>query len=107
MTSPLYIAQVLSAYTQLADTPDRPSRYDRALARELYHGQVPLETIRHAILLATMRRHYRDTSLGALDCIRSLHYFLPVIRQLENQPLDPYYIEYVERKCAEIPSNME
>lgn len=104
MTNGDYVNQVLTAYTALADTPDRPSRSDRALARDLCSRQVPLETVLHAMLQATVRRHYRDSSLGDLDRIRSLHYFLPIIRQLESQPLDPFYVEYLERKHADIPS---
>jgi hypothetical protein len=56
------------------------------------------------MLPATVRRQYRDPSLGQLDRIRSLHYFLPIVRQLERQPLDPFYVEYLERKLANIPS---
>jgi hypothetical protein len=104
MTNVDYVNQVLAAYTALADTPDRPSRSDRALARDLCKRQVPIVTVLHAMLLATVRRYYRDPSLGQLDPIRSLHYFLPIARQLERQPLDPFYVEYLERKHADIPS---
>ena len=104
MTNLDYVNQILAAYTALAHTPDRPSRADRALARDLCSHQVPLQTVLNAMLLATVRRYYRDPSLGQLDRIRSLHYFLPIVRQLEKQPLDPCYVEYLERKHADIPS---
>jgi len=107
VTSSLFVSQVLSGYTALPDTPSRPSRHDRAVARDLYHRDVRLDSVRHAFLLASVRRHYRDPSLGPLDSIRSLSYFLPVIRQLELQPLDPFYVDYLERKLADIPCPAE
>lgn len=103
MTNVDYVNQVLAAYTALTDTPEHPSRSDRALARDLCKRQVPIDTVLHAMLLATVRRCYRDPSLGELDRIRSLHYFVPIVRQLERQPLDTFYVEYLKRKYADIP----
>jgi hypothetical protein len=98
-----YSARVLAVYTTLAYTPDRPSRSDRALARELERRAVPLKLVQEAMLLATVRRHFRDPSLPPLDRIRSLHYFLPVIQQLQAEPLDPFYVDYLKRKLDAIP----
>lgn len=103
MTGNDYSTRVLAAYTALADTPDRPSRADRALARDLEHRAVPLELVQQAMLLASVRRHFRDPNLPPLDRIRSLHYFLPVIRQLQTQPLDTIYVDYLQRKLDAIP----
>lgn len=107
MTSSLFVRQVLAGYTALPDTPNRPSRHDRAVARDLYHRDVHLDSVRHAFLLASVRRYYRDPSLGSLDGIKSLSYFLPIIRQLEHQPLDPFYVDYLEQKLADIPRPTE
>jgi hypothetical protein len=97
-----YVVLVLDAYTDLPDTPQRPSRSDRALARCLHQQNVPLSLIQHAMLLATVRRQYRDPALPPLEPIHSLHYFLPVIRQIMATPLEPTYVEYLQRKIDDI-----
>lgn len=104
MTLSDYISQVLAAYTCLPDTPDRHSRSDRALARSLHQRDVPLSLVQHAMLLATIRRYYRDPALPPLEPIHSLHYFLPLIRQLTTSPLEPFYVEHLRRKLADIPA---
>ena len=104
MTLPSYVAQILAAYTALPDTPNRPSRSDRALARSLFQQNVPLALVEHAMLLATARRYYRDPDLPPLEPIHSLHYFLPIIRHLSANPLDPFYVLYLQRKVDEIPT---
>lgn len=93
-----YSAQVLAAYTALTDTPDRPSRRDRALARDLERQAVPLKLVQEAILLTAVRRRFRHPELLPLEPIRSFHYFLPVIRQLQLDPLDPFYVDHIKYK---------
>jgi len=107
VTSTHFVNQVLADYTALADTPDRPSRHDRTVARDLGRRDVQLDTVRHAFLLASVRRHYRDPSLSPLDSVRSLSYFVPIIRQLQHQPLEPFYVDYLERKLVDIPRPTE
>jgi len=102
MTLSDYVAQVLDGYKRLPDTPKRPSRSDRALARSLHQQNVPLSLVQHAMLLASVRRHYRDPALPPLEPIHSLHYFLPVIRQLSASPLDDLYLDYLRRKIEAI-----
>jgi hypothetical protein len=93
MTPRGYAAAVLHLYTRLPDTPDRPRRPDRALAAKLAADEVPLATVNAAFLLATARRRLRPQDAPPLEPVRSLHYFLPVIRELLRTPPDPAYIE--------------
>jgi len=99
-----YVARLLAAYTSLPDTRDRPSRSDRALARSLYRQGVTLAEVEHAMILASVRRHYRGPDLTPLEPIHSLHYFLPVIRQLAAEPLHEVYVEHLKSKLNEIPN---
>jgi len=90
-----YVAAVLYLYTRLPDTPNRPHRPDRALAERLATEDVPLATVKAAFLLATVRRRTRPEHAPPLEPIRSLHYFLPVIRELQRTPPDPAYLELI------------
>jgi hypothetical protein len=92
----VYLEAVLEAYNSLPDTPERPSRQDRRLARDLCRGGVPLKTVRTALLLAAARRTFR--SGPPLPPVRTLHYFLPAIEEVLEQPQEPGYTEYLAAK---------
>ncbi len=96
----LYVETVLALYLKLPDTPHRHSCYDRRLATQLHQQNVPLAVVEAAFLLATARRVLRDPAFPPLSPIRSLHYFLPVIQELLDQPLPPNYLLYLRRKLA-------
>jgi hypothetical protein len=85
MNEPEYVAAVLAAYVALPDTACRPRPADRALAHQLFADSVPLTTVLAALLLAHARRHLHPDPPP--QPVRSLHYFLPVIRELAT--VDP------------------
>jgi hypothetical protein len=98
----VYIEAVLEAYNSLTDTPDRPSRQDRRLARDLCRRGVPLRSVRTALLLAAARRTLR--SGPPLPPVRTLHYFLPVIDEVLEQPPEPGYAVYLAAKLKSFAS---
>ena len=98
----VYLEAVLEAYNSLPDTPDRPSRQDRRLARDLCRRGVPLRTVRTALLLAAARRTLR--SGPPLPPVRTLHYFLPVIDEVLDHPPEPGYVEYLAAKLSPFAS---
>lgn len=95
---PAYVAAVLMLYTDLPDTPLRPSPQDQALARRLHEQGVPLPLLESALLLASLRRLIRPSGLPPLPRIRSLAYFQPVIAELQQQPLPEDYLDYLRLK---------
>lgn len=98
-----YLREALRLYLQAPDTPDRPSRADWAIAADLHRREVPLETLAHAIRLASLRRRLRD--FGTPQPITSLAYFRTVLKQLSPDELDPGYVEYVRHRYPPIPTN--
>ena|SRR5713226_7725406 len=94
-----YIQALLQTYIGLPDTPRRPSRSDRQLAAQLAARQIPLSILRTALLLATARRLFRDSSTP-LPPVHSLHYFLPVIEEILANPLPSGYAQYLESKIS-------
>jgi hypothetical protein len=99
---PAYVAAVLTLYLDLPDTPLRPSPLDQALARRLQQQAVPLVLVESALLLATLRRLSRPSELPPLPRIRSLSYFLPVIAELQEQPLPDGYLDYLRLKLRRL-----
>ena len=97
-----FIAQVLTLYLDLPDTPLRPSPADQSLARKLFVETVQLPLIESALLLGTLRRLSRTPGLPPLPKIRALAYFLPVIEELKLQPLPDGYLDYLRLKLRRL-----
>lgn len=97
-----FVAAVLTLYADLPDTPLRPSPADQSLARRLFTDAVPLPLIESALLLGTLRRLSRAPGLPPLSKIRSLAYFLPVIEELQLQPLPDGYLDYLQLKLRRL-----
>jgi len=98
IAAPAYVATVLMRYVDLPDTPLRPSPRDHALARQLFDQGIPISLVESALLLGSLRRLVRPTDLPSLSPIRSLGYFQPVIRELQQQPLPEAYVDYLRLK---------
>ena len=98
----IYVASVLILYADLPDTPWRPSPMDQSLARKLHHEAVPLPVVESALLLGTWRRLARADDLPPLPRIRSLAYFLPLIEELQQQPLPAGYLDYLRLKLQKL-----
>lgn len=94
----VYVAAVLTLYADLPDTPLRPSPTDQSVARKLHREAVALSLVESALLLATLRRRTRPAELPPLPKVRSLAYFLPVIAELQQQPLPEGYLDYLRLK---------
>ena len=97
-----YIASVLTLYADLPDTPIRPSPMDQAMARKLHTDAVPLLLLECALLLGTARRLARPSDLPPLPRIRSLAYFLPLIAELQQQPIPAGYLDYLRLKVQKL-----
>ena len=90
-----YVRKILELYRNTPGTSGSARRADHRLAALLAQRRIPLDTIRTALLLATARRAFRPPDAPPLRPIATLHYFLPVIDELLEQPLDPTFIRYL------------
>ena len=98
----IYLEAVIGLYCSLPGTPERPSRQDRQLARDLCRRSVPLRVVRAALILAAARRTIR--SGPALPQVRTLHYFLPAIDEVLSHAQDPDYLAYLAAKLHSFTS---
>lgn len=97
-----YVREILELYRNTPGTSGSARRADHHLAAILAQRRVPLDTIRTALLLATARRASRPPDAPPLRPIATLHYFLPVIDELIDQPLDPAYLRYLYSRLSDL-----
>lgn len=101
----LYVAEVLTLYVDLPDTPLRASVPDQRQARIWFDRSVPLEVVETALLLASLRRLVRPAEVPTLPRVRSLAYFPPVIEELLKYPAPSGYLQYLRLKLRGIVDN--
>ncbi len=90
-----YVQSVLELYRHHPHTTGRVRKADRLLAVELLRQGIAIESVNVALLLVAARRSLSPERQP--PPIRSLHYFLPAIREILDQPLDNDYIRYLKR----------
>lgn len=100
-----YLRALTQIYFGLPETPRRLSRYDRQVALEWFHQQIPLPVVEAAFLLASLRRTCRPPHARPLGPIRSLAYFRPVIQEVLQNPLPATYVAYLRSKLPPHSSN--
>jgi hypothetical protein len=93
-----YSRALLALYARLPGTPARPRPTDRRLLEQLHAQGVASDLVEAALFLAVARRICRDPSKPPLPQVRSLAYFLPVIQELQQQPLPSGYLDYLRSK---------
>lgn len=96
-----YVEDVLQLYRRLPGTACRVRSADRALAADLQRRQIPFELLKAALHLGCARR-LASTS-PPLSPIRSLHYFLPILDELQQSPpLEAGYLAHLERQILRL-----
>ena len=90
-----YVRQVLDGYRATPTTCGQTRSSDRDLAMCLYLKKIPFTAVDGAFVLAAARRTYRNPTWATLAPIRSLRYFLPIIREILGKPVDPGEVSYL------------
>lgn len=81
-----YVQAVLDLYRTVPGVLGRVRRADHDLAARLFHNGVPFYAIRNAFIVAATRRIRNNAFSTPLPPVRSLHYFLPVLREIIERP---------------------
>jgi hypothetical protein len=97
-----YVRRLLQLYRETPTTCGDVSARDHQLLERLFLEGVPFAAVEAAFLLAAARRVYRDPRRAPLSPIRSLKYFLPVIREILDTPIDPAEIGFLEWKLRNV-----
>lgn len=91
-----YVRQTLDAYRTTPTALGRVCRCDHDLAVRLFERQIPFTAVEGAFVLAAARRTFlRTPGRAPLDPIRALSYFLPILREVLETPIDPAEISYL------------
>ena len=97
-----FVDTVLQTYVSLPDTPNRTRRDDRYLAMMWHRKAIALFQVKAAMLLATLRRNFRDPEAEPLEPIRSLRYFVPLIEEIQHSGVEESYVEYLKEKLSSL-----
>ncbi len=100
-----YITAVLRLYLEMPETPSKAGPSDRERAAELHDRRIPIALVESAFLLASLRRLARSPDSPRLSPIRSLAYFMPVIEELQTNPLPMDYVDYVRDKVRKLAAD--
>jgi len=87
-----YVERILRFYRALPQTRPRTGPADRHLAEDLERQGIPVQLVEAALCLAALRRLQRPPEAPPLPPIRSLHYILPVLNELQCAPLEEGYL---------------
>jgi hypothetical protein len=96
----VYAQEAIDFFISLPGTAQRASRRDRQVAISMHHNGITLEQLKNAMMLAAARRSLPKTPGPPLGLIRSLSYFVPVIEEIRESPLDQDYIAYLRAKLG-------
>jgi hypothetical protein len=91
----LHVHRVLDLYRHHPHTTGRVRKPDRLLAQDLYRQGISVANVTNALLLVAARRSHSPQH--PLSPIRSLHYFLPAIKEVRDKPLDEPYLRYLRQ----------
>jgi len=81
-----YVAAVLRAYRATPGVIGRIRQADRQLAGLLFDRGIPFYAVANALILAAARRVRHNAFTAPLPPVKSLHYFVPVIREVLQRP---------------------
>jgi hypothetical protein len=92
----VFVSEVRQALAARACVRSSFSTADEVVARKWFGQGVPLERIKQAILLGCSRKLSSWHNNQAHAPISTLHYFEPILDEIEKQKIDPAYWGYLE-----------
>ena len=81
-----YVAEIIRLYRATPTVVGHVRRADRVLARRLFDQRIPLHVIRAAFVLGAARRVLHNGFSTPMPPVRSLHYFVPLVREVLDRP---------------------
>jgi len=90
-----YVRQTLEEYRNTPTACGRVRQADHDLALQLYEQRIPFTAVEGAFVLAAARRTRRDPARPTLAPIGSLRYFVPIVREILDTPIDPADISFL------------
>ena len=101
-----YVQRVLDLYRDTPGTWGRVRPADRRLAKTFYQREVPISTVRAALLLAVSRRTFRTLDTDPPKPSGPCTIFSTFIQELLDQPLPDGYLDHLCWKLAPLPPSL-
>lgn len=97
-----YVESVRTCFLSLGCGSGKFGAADAADARDLQRRGIPLVVIQEAMLMGACRKYSSWFEGNALEPIRSLRYFDPLIAEIQNEPLPSGYPAYLREKIRKL-----
>jgi hypothetical protein len=97
-----YVESVREFFLALGCTSGKFSAAETETAREMQRHSIPLAVIEEAMLLGACRKYSCWLNGEALDQIRSIAYFKPLIAEIQEKPLPSGYSAYLRKKVPQL-----
>lgn len=81
-----YVDEVIRLYRATPTVLGEVRRADRLLARRLFDQRIPIHVIRNALVVGAARRVLHNGFSSPMPPVRSLHYFVPLVREVLDRP---------------------
>lgn len=100
-----YVQSVRECFLALGCGSGNFGAADVAVAREMQRRGIPLTVIEDAMLMAACRKYISWFEGRALEPIKGLAYFRPLIAEIQAKPLPPGYSGYLRKKVRQFAEN--
>jgi len=97
-----YVESVRECFLTLGCTSGKFSAAETETVREMQRRSIPLAVIEEAMLLGACRKYSCWLNGEALEQIRSIAYFKPLIAEIQENPLPPGYSAYLRKKVQQL-----
>lgn len=97
-----YVASVREGFLSLGCGIGKFGAAEVHAARNMQARGIPLAVIQDAMLLGACRKYTSWLNGEALEPIRSLHYFEPLIAEIQTNPVPPGYSAYLRKKVGQL-----
>ena len=96
-----YVESVRTCFLSLGCGSGKFGAAEESDARDLQRQGIPLAVIEEAMLMGACRKYGSWFEGNALEPIRSLTYFSPLIAEVQEKPFPPGYSEYLQNKVRQ------
>jgi hypothetical protein len=97
-----YIESVRECFLALGCTTLTFGAAEAETARQMQQRAIPLAVIEDALLLGACRKYTSWLNGKALEPIRTLLYFEPLIAEIQEKPFPPGYSAYLRKKVKQL-----
>ena len=97
-----YVESVRACFLSLGCASGKFGAADAADARNLQQRGIPVALVEEAMLMGACRKYSSWFDGNALEPIRNLRYFDPLIAEIQQEPLPPGYPAYLREKVRQL-----